>query len=76
MALVAPQLKSLPRPARTRLDPLLTVPQVADYLRVSRGRAYELVNSGALGTPIRLSPRGLRLRPSDVEKFLADRRNQ
>jgi excisionase family DNA binding protein len=63
-----PKRKASPTP---RLDPLLTVPQVAAYLQKSKGETYRLVNEGAFGTPIRLGPRGLRVRPAAVETFLA-----
>jgi predicted DNA-binding transcriptional regulator AlpA len=59
------------RNAPAALRPLLTVPALAAYLRLSKGRTYELVNAGAFGTPIRLGPRGLRVRPGEVEKFLS-----
>jgi len=47
---------------------LLTIPEAAQSLRVSRSTIYRLINDGLLDT-IRIRSR-LRIRPSDIDRFL------
>ncbi|MFQ3678837.1 MAG: helix-turn-helix domain-containing protein [Fimbriimonadaceae bacterium] len=51
---------------------LLTVREVCSWLGIGRSRFYELVRSGELPV-IRLGPRGVRLRSSDLERFVEER---
>jgi excisionase family DNA binding protein len=51
-------------------DELLTVPEVAQRLKVSKDRAYELVRQGQIKkTPI--GTKSVRVKPSDLVAFLA-----
>jgi excisionase family DNA binding protein len=51
-------------------DELLTVPEVATRLKVSKDRAYELVHRGDIKkTPI--GTRSVRVKPSDLAAYLA-----
>ncbi len=52
-------------------DPLLTVSEVADRMRVSNMTVYRLIKSGQLAA-IRVG-KNYRLRGHDVERYLADR---
>ena len=52
-------------------DPLLTVSEVADRMRVSNMTVYRLIKSGQLAA-IRVG-KNYRLRGNDVEQYLADR---
>ncbi len=52
-------------------DPLLTVSEVADRMRVSNMTVYRLIKSGQLAA-IRVG-KNYRLRAHDVERYLADR---
>jgi excisionase family DNA binding protein len=53
-------------------DRLLTVPEVADYLRISRDQAYLTVR--ARGFPlIELGPNMLRIRRQDLDRWLSER---
>ena len=53
-------------------DRLLTVPEVADYLRISRDQAYLTVRSS--GFPlIQLGENMLRIRRQDLERWLSER---
>lgn len=49
-------------------EPLLTVKDVAGYLKTSEGRIYILIGGGLPG--IRISPRRWRFRRKDVESYL------
>jgi len=51
---------------------VLTVPEVAEILRVSRPRAYEMVNTGQIPGVIRLGERGIRISRQKFEKWLQD----
>jgi excisionase family DNA binding protein len=52
-------------------DPLLTVSEVAERMRVSNMTVYRLIKSGQLAA-IRVG-KNYRLRGLDVEQYLADR---
>ena len=53
-------------------DRLLTVPDVADYLRISRAQAYMTIRSR--GFPlIQLGENMLRVRRADLERWLSER---
>ena len=52
-------------------DPLLTVSEVAERMRVSNMTVYRLIKSGQLAA-IRVG-KNYRLRGNDVEQYLADR---
>ena len=51
-----------------RPDPLLTVPEAARRLHISRSLMYELVRRGLL--PIVHIGRAMRIRPEDVEALI------
>jgi excisionase family DNA binding protein len=51
---------------------LMTVPEVAHELRVSRRRAYEMVREGELPA-VRLGPHGLRVVAKDFAEWLRSR---
>jgi excisionase family DNA binding protein len=77
MQIASPPLKPSPgADGALRFEPLWTVPELAAYLRLSKSQAYELVNRGCFGTPIRLGPRGLRIRPAAVEVYLTHLEDQ
>lgn len=59
-------MSALPHP--TAPAPLLTVAEVADYLRVSEMTVYRLITRGALVA--RRIGRSWRVRPADLEAFL------
>jgi excisionase family DNA binding protein len=50
---------------------LLTVPEVANKLRLSTRKVYRLIDSGELKA-IRLGQRGYRVRLSDLDIFLVE----
>ncbi len=52
---------------------LLTIGQVATVLGISRDMAYVLVERGDLAA-IRIGPRCIRVRPSDLERYILSRR--
>jgi excisionase family DNA binding protein len=55
------------------LDPrLLTVPQAAEHLGVSRSKLYELIAAGEI-TTVRVG-RARRIAPADLASFIAARR--
>lgn len=45
----------------------MTVPEVAAFLRISRGRAYAMANDGSLPGVVRIGPRSIRV---DRERML------
>jgi excisionase family DNA binding protein len=51
---------------------LLTVAQVAKYLKVTKNRVYQMIESGKLES-LRLSARGIRIRRTVVEQYLASK---
>lgn len=55
-------------------DQLLTLPQVAKILQVSRSGAYLLAARGELPC-IRIGRRAIRVHPRDLEAFLESRRS-
>lgn len=54
---------------------LLTVAEVAAVLRSKKSFVYELISWGKLEA-IRLSPRRTRVSETEVEKFLADKKEK
>ena len=52
-------------------EELLKVPEVAQILRLSNKKVYQLVESGALRA-IRIDQRSIRVRRSALEAFLAE----
>lgn len=54
------------------MDALLTVPEVARRLRISRSLAYQLVARREIPA-IRISARTVRVRPGDLERYVASR---
>jgi excisionase family DNA binding protein len=50
--------------------PLLRIEQIAERLSVSRSMAWKLIDSGALRS-VRIG-RAVRVRPADLEAYLAD----
>lgn len=51
----------------------LTVPEVAEELRVPRTRAYELIAKGDLPA-VRIGERTIRVHRAELEKFLLETR--
>jgi excisionase family DNA binding protein len=51
----------------------LTVPEVAEELRIPRSRAYELVASGGLPA-VRIGERSIRVNRQELEQFLLETR--
>jgi excisionase family DNA binding protein len=51
----------------------LTVPEVADELRIPRTRAYELIQRGALPA-VRIGERSIRVNRRELERFLLEDR--
>jgi putative molybdopterin biosynthesis protein len=58
--------------AEPRLEPLLTISEVAGVLRTSRDRVYQLMRDGELD-PIRVGRRA-RFTPDDVREYLERQR--
>ena len=58
-------------PARDLEEPLLTVGEVAQLMRVSNMTVYRLIKSGQLAA-IRVG-KNYRIRRNDVERYLTDR---
>jgi excisionase family DNA binding protein len=52
------------------MDPLLTIPQVAELLQISKSKLYDLVQKNKI-PHIRIG-RNVRIRPSDLEEWLKD----
>lgn len=59
-------------PTCARYESLLSIPQVATFLNVSRLTVYRLIERGLL--PVYKIARRLRFRPNDVEAYLASAR--
>lgn len=53
----------------TKTREWLTVPEVAEELRIPRSRAYELVARGALPA-VRLGERSIRVNKGELKRFL------
>lgn len=62
----------VPAPAPAPTDGLLTLQEAADHLNVSIGYVRQRRQSGALPV-VRLSPKCLRVRPEDLERFIQER---
>ena len=61
-----------PVPPAANRDSLLTVPDVADYLKISRAQAYLTIRSR--GFPlIQLGENMLRVRRADLERWLSEK---
>jgi prophage regulatory protein len=56
--------------ADPQTEMLLTVEDLADLLSLSRRTVWRWLNDGRLPVPLRLSPRVVRWRASDVQQFL------
>ena len=54
-------------------DKLLTRPEVEDRVRLRRSAIYRLLRSGGFPLPIRIGPRAVRWRASEVEDWIASR---
>jgi excisionase family DNA binding protein len=48
----------------------LTVPEVAEELRIPRSRAYELIARGELPGGVRIGKRSIRVNRAELERFL------
>lgn len=53
---------------------LLTVPEVAEILRVSRNSVYRWISRGDL-TKVKLGGRAVRIKQADLGRFIEDRRS-
>jgi excisionase family DNA binding protein len=53
-------------------QPLLTAPEVAKLLAVSRERVWSMSRRGEIPT-VRLGPREVRYRPEDIDAWIARR---
>ena len=62
-------------PAQNHDDELLTVPEVAERLRVKKSRAYELCRTKVIPS-VRLGVRQIRVRRRDLDHALARRPTQ
>jgi excisionase family DNA binding protein len=51
----------------------LTVPEVANHLRIPRSRAYELIQGGELPA-VRIGERSIRVNRTELERFLLETR--
>lgn len=56
-------------------EKLLTAREVADLLRIHPLTPYEWVKGGKL-TPVRIAPRCLRFKESEVRRIMAGERNE
>jgi excisionase family DNA binding protein len=57
----------------TEQETWLTVPEVANELRIPRTRAYELIQQGALPAT-RIGERSIRINRRELERFLLEDR--
>jgi excisionase family DNA binding protein len=57
----------------TKQETWLTVPEVADELRIPRTRTYELIQRGALPA-VRIGKRSIRVNRRELERFLLEDR--
>jgi excisionase family DNA binding protein len=57
----------------TKAHEWLTVPEVAEELRIPRTRAYELIQSGELPA-VRIGERSIRVNRRQLEAFLLESR--
>jgi excisionase family DNA binding protein len=57
----------------TRTREWLTVPEVAEELRIPRSRAYDLCARGALPA-VRIGERSIRVNRTELERFLLETR--
>lgn len=55
------------------LDPLLTRQEVEKHLGLSRSALYANLRRGALPLPIKIGPRAIRWRQSELEAWLSER---
>ena len=58
----------------TKVHEWLTVPEVAEELRIPRSRAYELIQSGDLPGAVRIGERSIRVNRRELERFLLESR--
>ena len=72
--MVTPTTAPAPTEHRTtdHEEPLLLVPEAATYLRLPGSTVYRLIKTGELPALI-LSPRRIRLRRVDLDRWLAER---
>ena len=52
----------------------MTVPEVAEVLRIPRSRAYVMVASGELAGAVRIGERSIRVNRAELERFLLETR--
>ena len=57
------------------LDPLLTIPEVAETLRRSRSSVYELIKSGDIPA-VKIGRRGVRVRRATLDVFIESRESR
>ena len=57
----------------TKTQEWLTVPEVAQHLRIPRSRAYELIQGGELPA-VRIGERSIRVNRRELERFLLETR--
>ena len=55
------------------METLLTRPEVEQFCRVSRSKIYRGMREGWFPAPLRIGPRSVRWRLSDLEKWLDER---
>ena len=55
------------------MDKLLTRPEVEKWLALSRSSVYRLMREGILPEPIRIGPRAVRWKSSEIEAYLESR---
>ena len=54
-------------------DKLLTRPEVEDRIRLGRSALYRLLRDGEFPLPLRIGPRAVRWKASEVEHWLESR---
>jgi excisionase family DNA binding protein len=57
------------------MEPMLTVPEAARYLRISRAQLYALIQQKKI-PHIRLSQKRVVIRAADLERWLEDRKQE
>ena len=61
------------RPAAPALERILRLPQVAELVGLRRSMIYRLMQEGEFPRPVRLAPRAVGWRMSDLQAWIAAR---
>ena len=54
-------------------DPLLTRTEVEERIRLGRSALYRMLSTGQFPRPLRIGPRAVRWRASEVDRWLQER---